>query len=136
MISALPFCLPAGTLSGRSHDSKAQDPRIYRSYGAQICAPLCSKKKKTLTSCALCSASLRPLCLSRGCCLRVTDQADLGLSRTASPPLRARAPLSHANTKTAEALLDGVGSDGWPTQRESTDASSNTTESVYATAWH
>lgn len=52
---------------------------------------------------------LRPLCLSRGCCLRVTDQADLGLSRRPSPPLRAGAPLSHANCRSRDVALRGTG---------------------------
>jgi hypothetical protein len=52
-------CMPAWSLSGRSHDSKAQDPRIYRSYSARICAP--PWPRKSLTSCALCSAAFKTL---------------------------------------------------------------------------
>ena len=53
---------------------KPQDPRIYRSYSAQICAPSCpSGGGKGLSRPALfCSGSLRPLCLFQRLLLRVT----------------------------------------------------------------
>ena len=63
-----PCCMTAMNEVADCMTPKPQDPRVYRSYSAQICAPSCpsaggEKKKESLASCALCSASLRPLCL-------------------------------------------------------------------------
>lgn len=75
------------SLSGRLHDSKAQDPCIYRNYGAQICAPSCTsgggRESHVLRS--LFYKFKTPVSFPEAAAFAWLDQADLGLSRRPRP---------------------------------------------------
>lgn len=82
---------------------KPQDPRIYRSYSAQICAPSCPSRGKKRESRVLRSLFCKFKTLvsfPEAAAFAWLDQADLGLSRRPRPSPLDGSSASHATCST------------------------------------